>query len=110
MSVFADRPWFVQPYGGPRHKGCLNWGSPAVKLPMNAQLCVGFGYVRVTRDGETIWSGDDPHVWIRRFERRAAADPEHDWSVFFNSPLSDATYQRHGEREWVLIAKGQGFA
>jgi hypothetical protein len=77
---------------------------------MSAVLAVGFGQVMVTKDDEVVWSGDDEHVWLRRFERRAAADPKHDWRVCFNAPLSDATYQRHGEREWVLIERGMGFA
>lgn len=109
-SDAKGRDWRLPPYEGPRSKGCLNCGAHAVKLPMSAILAVGFGIVTVSRDGETVWSGDDPHVWIRRFECRAAADPDHDWRVHFLAPLSEATYQRHGEREWVLVEKGLGFA
>ena len=80
------------------------------ELPLMAMLSVGFGSVTVTRDDETVWSGDDPRVRLRRFERRAAADLEHDWRVRFDAPLWDGVYQRHGERHWVLIEKGLGFA
>jgi hypothetical protein len=90
--------------------GCLNCGPKPTTLRMSRELCVGFGQVWVTRDDETIWAGDDPHVWVRRFERRAADDPDHDWRIHFDAPLWDATYQRHGEREWVLVKKGLGFA
>jgi hypothetical protein len=77
---------------------------------MNAILAVGFGFVAVTRDGETVWVGDDEHRWIRRYERMAALDPKHDWQVWFNAPLGDSRYQRHGPGEWVLIEQGRGFA
>lgn len=107
---FEDRPWFVKAYEGPRNKGCLNCGAHHSSLPLMVPLAVGFGMVAVTKDGECLWSGDDEHVRLRRFERRAAADPDHDWRVRFDAPLSDATYQRHGERHWVLIEKGMGFA
>jgi hypothetical protein len=40
----------------------------------------------------------------------AAADPDHDWRLFVNGPLSDYTYQRQGEATWALVAQGQGFA
>lgn len=66
--------------------------------------------VNVTRDGEQVWSGDDEHVLVRRFERKAAQDPDHDWRIEYYGPLSDATYQRQGPKEWVLIKKGMGFA
>lgn len=105
------RVWTKLPaYEGSRTKGCLNCGGVHETLPMSSVLAVGFGIVIVSRDDETVWSGDDPHVWIRRFERRAAADPDHDWRVEFIGPLWDATYQRQGERHWVLVQKGLGFA
>jgi hypothetical protein len=91
-------------------KGCLNCGAVHESLRISAPLAVGFGFVSVTRDGERVWEGDDEHVWLRRFERRAAADPDHDWRVYFNAPLWEATYQRQGEKHWVLVEKGMGFA
>lgn len=77
---------------------------------MSTVLAVGFGEVRVTCDDDLVWAGDDEHVWLRRFENRAAQDPDHDWRVEFIGPLSESTYQRHGDREWVLVARGMGFA
>lgn len=79
-------------------------------LRMSTVLAVGFGFVTVTRDGENIWRGDDEHVWLRRFERRAAEDPGHDWRVEFYGPLSGSIYQRQGPKHWVLIEKNPGFA
>ena len=91
-------------------QGCLFCPPKPVVLPISTPLAVGFGVVCVTRDGETVWAGDDPGVWLWRFEHRAADDPDHDWRVRFHAPLSDNTYQRQGEREWVLVEKGIGFA
>lgn len=108
-----DRPaaWTkLAPYEGSRSKGCLHCGLAHEALPLTTPLAVGFGQVAVTRDSETVWSGDDPGVWLRRFERRAAADPDHDWRVVFLAPLWDGVYQRHGEAHWVLVEKGMGFA
>jgi hypothetical protein len=79
-------------------------------LALSTPLDVGFGMVTVSRDGEWVWSGDDEHVWLRRFERRAAADPDHDWRVVFDSALHSETYQRQGAGEWVLVEQGRGFA
>jgi len=97
-------------YEGSRSKGCLHCGSVHEALPLTHPLAVGFGQVTVTRDGEYVWAGDDPSVWLRRFERRAAADPNHDWRVRFDAPLWEGVYQRQGEAYWVLVEKGMGFA
>ena len=91
-------------------QGCPCCPRKPVVLGMGTPLAVGFGIVSVTRDGEYVWQGDDTRVWLRRFERRAAADPHHDWRGQFLAPMSDNTYQRQGEREWVLVEKGIGFA
>jgi hypothetical protein len=40
----------------------------------------------------------------------AAADPDHDWRIYFYAPLYEAEYQRQGDGCWVLIKKGEGFA
>lgn len=85
-------------------------GAPPNVLPLTAPLAVGFGVVTVRKDGTSIWSGDDEHRWLRRYERMAAADPEHDWRVEFHGPMSSQTYQRRGEGTWLLIETGRGFA
>lgn len=82
-------------------------------LDMEATIAVGFGAAGVTKDGQEVWSessADDGYWTLADAEREAAKDPNHDWRVFFFGPLSEAEYQRHGPRNWVLIKKGMGFA
>lgn len=74
--------------------------GPLRELPLRTPLAVG----------ETVWSGDDERVWLRRFERRAAADPDHVWVVDFYGPLSGSTYRRVDGVGWVLVATNKGFA
>ena len=50
-------------------------------------LVVGFGEVKVQRDGETVWSGDDDRVSLYRFEKMARLQPGR-WTVFFYGPMS----------------------
>lgn len=107
----VERPdWWVKPTEAGARSGCLNCPPKPRTLPMNAVLAVGFGMVVVRKGDEVVWSGDDEHRWIRRYERMAAQDPDHDWRVEFIAPLGEQTYQRHGEREWVLVETGMGFA
>jgi hypothetical protein len=106
-----EQSWMkLPPHEGSHSKGCLCCGSVVETLPLSTVLAVGFGMVTVTRDDDVVWAGDDEHVWLRRFERRAQADPDHDWRVRFDAPLWDGVYQRHAEGEWVLVEKGRGFA
>lgn len=95
-------------YGGYR-SNCLTGGPQPTELPVSAILAVGFGYVTVSKDGERLWSGDDERVTLRRFERQAAKDPDHDWRVLFYGPLSEPEYQRQ-DGKWLLVRKGEGFA
>jgi len=90
--------------------GCLNCGPNPRRLVLRTRLAVGFGMVAVKRDGAMVWCGDDERVLLRRFELRARNDPNHDWRVSFDGPLSSTTYQRHERNTWVLIERGMGFA
>lgn len=108
---------------------CLCCGTPTSMFPMDGVIAVGFGSASVTRDGACVydepqaryvWQGDDikdviepaeSDYWTGAdAERAAAADPDHDWRIHKRAPLYDATYQRHGEGQWVLIERGEGFA
>ena len=95
--------------------GCLNCGPQPVGLPLEADLCVGFGSCTVTKDGQGIYdegmlrNGEDAPT-LQKFEDMAKADPDHDWRVQFFQPLSETEYQRHGDGAWVLVKRGEGFA
>lgn len=76
----------------------------------------GFGGVCLTRDGEAIYPwGNESHseemnrTW-QDYEDVAASDPDCDWRLRIDGPLSDYTYQRQGDSLWVLVEQGTGFA
>ncbi len=77
-------------------------------------IAVGFGDAGVTKDGHKIWSesaNPDAEFWTGDdAEEAAKTDPDHDWRIYFNGPLSGAEYQRQGDGWWVLIKKSEGFA
>lgn len=102
--------WKVEPLEGGAPSGCLNCPGRPATLEEGAVLAVGFGFVTVSKDGETVWSGDDEIRTIDEFEVMAAADPDHDWRVEFMAPLYEAEYQRQGLGYWVCVRKGMGFA
>jgi hypothetical protein len=79
-------------------------------MPLDAPLAIGFGSVSVTKGDECVWEGDDAATRLRQFEIKARRDPDHDWRVTINGPLYTAVYQRHGDGEWVLVERGEGFA
>lgn len=73
---------------------------------------VGFGYAGLHRDGVPVWEeGTGEEYMIGALaEELALADPDHDWRIVLEGPLSGRTYQRHAPSEWVLISKNEGFA
>ena len=78
-------------------------------------IAVGFGSAGYSKDGETLWeegmAGEEEEFQtVADVEALAAADPDHDWRIFFFAPLYEAEYQRQGDGAWVLVRKGMGFA
>ena len=115
MSEVIERwPATKMPAIEGRHGGCLNCGPRPSYFPADARIAVGFGGADLTRDGEHVWSEDgrdwDDCMTGAQAEELAAADPDHDWRITLDAPLSSRTYQRHGPNEWALIEQGHGFA
>lgn len=82
-------------------------------FPADAEICVGFGYAGVTCDGQPRWqeeSDTEDFLTGEQAEAMAALDPDRDWRIVLESPLSGRTYQRHGPKAWVLVEQNQGFA
>lgn len=97
-----------------KHGGCLNCGPRPSVFPRNGRIAVGFGYAALTRDGTEVWSEGPNCEWDdaltgRNAERRARRDPNHDWRIVLEGPLSGRTYQRQNGR-WVLVEQNEGFA
>jgi hypothetical protein len=99
-----------------KFKGCLCCGVAASFFPPQGQIAVGFGYAALHRDREVVWTepqgpvDDDAYMTGEQAEKLAAANPDHDWRIVLEAPLSSRTYQRHAPGHWALIEQGMGFA
>jgi hypothetical protein len=96
---------------------CLTCGCGSHDtLSMNALLGVGFGDVSVYKNEICVYSESNQdrlgrRLWTtKKIENLAAKEPDSDWRIKFYAPLYEAEYQRQGEKHWVLVKKGQGFA
>lgn len=107
----------LPPIKGKAYCGC-GCGARASHASMSDCPHPGFGAVYLTRDGDPVrpWEGEnefsDPAAdkTFQDYEDVAAGNPDHDWRIFVNGPLSDYTYQRQGEGLWALVEQGPGFA
>ena len=93
---------------------CLCCGPRRGHLCNYSRISVGFGVAALTRDGEYQWM-ESGHKWddcmtVEAAEELAACEPCRDWRIILHGPLRGGTYQRHGEMQWVLIEKNNGFA
>ncbi len=97
-----------------KHGGCLNCGVRPSTFEPTMHIAVGFGSAVLTKDGRTVWeedqTGETEPIDGAEAERRAARDPDHDWRITLDGPLSGRTYQRHGPGLWVLVEQNMGFA
>jgi len=111
----SETTWTKLPAIEGKHGGCLNCGPRPSFFPAGGQIAVGFGYAALHRDGEPVYAEpnepeDDAYMTGAQAEAMAATDPDHDWRIVLEAPLSSRTYQRHGPDQWVLVEQGMGFA
>jgi len=94
--------------------GCLNCGERPAEFPANGVIAVGFGYAALTKNGQEIYSEqaskDDDFMTGEQAEAIALQDPDHDYRIVLDGPLSGRTYQRQDVGKWILIEKNEGFA
>ena len=96
--------------------GCLNCGPRPSLFPADGLIAVGFGFTGLMKGGECVYDephnakSDDDYMTGAQAETLAAADPDHDWKIVIDGPLSGRTYQRHGPNEWALVEQNHGFA
>lgn len=98
-----------------KHGGGLNCGPRPSYFPADGIIAVGFGYAGLTRDGHEVWgetgaTEEAECMTGAKAEELAAADPDHDWRIVLEGPLSGRTYQRHGSEQWALVEQNMGFA
>ena len=104
----TETTWTKLPAIEGKFGGCLCCGVRASFFPPDGVIAVGFGYAGLHRDGEP--TEDDAYMTGKIAEERAAADPDHDWRILLEGPLSGRTYQRHGPGHWALVEQNMGFA
>jgi hypothetical protein len=99
--------------------GCLCCPPRPTAAALDWDPAPGFGFVSLTRDGEQVVDymhyhdteeGGAGTMTVQDFEDRAAGDPDHDWRFEIHGPLGGVVYQRHGDAEWVSVARLDGFA
>lgn len=94
--------------------GCLHCGFQHEILPMTGVITVGFGAAGLSKNGLEVWSEGnkefDDCLSVEEAEKIAATEPDNDWRIYYFAPLSEREYQRQGDKHWVLIKKGMGFA
>ena len=104
------------------HFGCLNCGGGEMRRDgerilanMRTRL---YGPECVIRRDDALWFSPaygDGVAWadnptLMSIEHKARNEPNHDWRFAFRAALRDATYQRQGRNEWVLVESGDGYA
>ena len=101
--------------GGPA--SCLCCGDTVSLLPADFRIAVGIGDAKLTKDGVVVWQEEmsPDHTYfdcmsVEQADELAKQDPDHDWRIVIYGPLRGATYQRHGDMQWVLVEKNEGFA
>ncbi len=106
--------WTKLPAIQGRQQPCLHAGVAETTFPPNGIIAVGFGCAMVTCDGTCMWAeGDgetDEDLDGAGAERLALTDPDHDWRIILEAPLSGRVYQRHEAGRWVLVRQSEGFA
>jgi hypothetical protein len=108
--------WTKLPAIEGNYGGCLNCGPRPSFFPADALIAVGFGYAALHRDGETVYTepnepeNEESYMTGAQAEAMAAADPDHDWRIVLDGPLSGRTYQRHDAGQWALVEQNMGFA
>ena len=101
-----ESTWKKEPASEGKQGSCLHCGPrPSLSLfPPNGFISVGFGYAGLHRDGKPVWSepllsaneneskGD--YMTGAKAEELAAEDPDHDWRIVLEGPLTAALKKR----------------
>jgi len=111
--------WNKLPPHNKPYIGCLNCGGgemrgDAKKITATMRTRIHESWF-ITRDAKVVFRGSPDAEWddlptLMKFENMARKDPDHDWRAECIMGLRDATYQRQGRNQWVLVASGPGDA
>jgi len=88
---------------------CLN--CPPKPSMMPRWLDPGFGFVELLCDGKPIAGGERASVrTIVKWRGMAHADPDHEWCVEYEAPMTAVRYTRQPNGRWIATHRGMGFA
>lgn len=99
-------------------------GAMPITFHPESLIAVGFGFAACLKDGRPVLEepqlryDDDGEPIDEELdyptgadaEALALSDPDHDWRIQIEGPLSGRTYQRQGPGNWVLVEQNEGFA
>ena len=91
---------------------CLNCPPRPRRLNWRYNPHPGFGVVSLLRDGVFVASSQEKRcLWTMRLWREMAnADPEHEWAIQIESPMTGVRYTRQSDHEWIATHRNPGFA
>jgi hypothetical protein len=103
--------WQPIDVGSSHMGGCLNCGPRPGILRYKDDPSPGFGTVAIIRDGEVVASTcRGAATLIRRWRGAARVQPNHEWVVEVDGPLSGTRYTRQPNGRWMATHKSMGFA
>lgn len=100
---------------------CGTCGARHDRFHFDDVVVVGFGEAYLSRDGVKVADGEaalleqecDENARLLTgmlCELLASQDPDHDWRIVLNAPLTSHVYQRQADGFWPLVERGGGFA
>lgn len=124
------KPFWKQPITAEDRKphACLNCelnGAKPLTFGADNIIAVGFGSATLTKDGQLVYEeprldydddgvpkeGPEPDYMTGATALALAkSEPERDWIIDLQGPMSGRTYQFQGDAGFVMIDQNEGFA
>lgn len=95
---------------------CEAAGVIKIHFPETGIIAVGFGAASLTKNGSCVYDepndpqSDDEYMTGAQALALAKQEPDADWIISLEGPLSGRTYQFQGDAGFVLVDQNEGFA
>lgn len=111
MTTTESAYWQPIGTGNAVHSSCLNCPPKPGVLRYRDDPTPGFGMVGIFRDGETVaGTCGEAATLIRRWRGEAHRDPDHEWVIEIDGPMSGVRYTRQPTGKWLTTHRSRGFA